>query len=253
MNLLTGDTRQQKAFLVIGPKRSGKRTIARILRSLLGSGNVAGPTLSGLGRNFGLAPLIGKPPAIISDARLSGRANQQIIAERLLAITGDDALTIDRKYQSAWTGRLPTRFMILTNELPRLSDASGALASRFVVLTLRRSFYGTEDHGLTERLLAELPRILNWAMDGRDRHAARGHFVQPASPRQAIEALEDLGSPIGAFLRGQCIVDPGRCVEFGRLFNAWKAWCDDQGRDHPGTVQAFGRDLRAAVPGLDIV
>ena len=177
--LLTNDTRHQKAFLIVGPKRSGKGTIARLLTALLGADNVAGPTLSGIGQNFGLAPLIGKPLAIISDARLSGRADQHLIAERLLAITGEDALTIDRKYQGAWTGRLPTRFLILTNELPRLADASGALASRFVVLTLRQSFYGREDQGLTERLLTELPGILNWAMVGRDRLAARGHFLQP--------------------------------------------------------------------------
>jgi hypothetical protein len=33
---------------------------------------------------------------------------------------------------------LATRFMIMTNELPRIADASGALASRFIVLTLSR-------------------------------------------------------------------------------------------------------------------
>jgi hypothetical protein len=43
--LLTTDTRQQKAFLLVGPKRSGKGTIARVLKALLGSANVAGPTL----------------------------------------------------------------------------------------------------------------------------------------------------------------------------------------------------------------
>ena len=56
------------------------------------------PTLASLGERFGLAPLIGKPLAIISDARLSGRADQQIIVERLLSITGEDGQTIDRKY-----------------------------------------------------------------------------------------------------------------------------------------------------------
>ena len=251
--LLTNDTRHQKAFLIVGPKRSGKGTIARLLTALLGAGNVAGPTLSGIGQNFGLAPLIGKPLAIISDARLSGRADQHLIAERLLAITGEDALTIDRKYQGAWTGRLPTRFLILTNELPRLADASGALASRFVVQTLRQSFFGREDLGLTERLLRELPGILNWALVGRDRLAARGYFLQPASSEQAIEELEDLASPIGAFLRARCIIDVSRCVECGRLFGEWKTWCEQQGREHVGTVQGFGRDLRAAVPGLNVV
>ena len=35
--------------------------------------NVAGPTLSSLAGDFGLAPLLGKPLAVISDARLNGR------------------------------------------------------------------------------------------------------------------------------------------------------------------------------------
>jgi putative DNA primase/helicase len=250
--LLTPDTSHQKAFLIVGPKRSGKGTIARILTAMFGKENVAAPTLSSLTQNFGLAPLIGKPLAIISDARLSGRADGSVVVERLLAVTGEDAITVDRKFREAWTGRLPTRFLILTNELPRLADASGALASRFIVLTLRKSFYGSEDFGLTERLLKELPGILNWAMAGRDRLAARRRFMQPQSSAQAIEELEDLASPIGAFIRARCILAPERCVECSRLFTDWKAWCERQGREHVGTVQGFGRDLRAAVPGLNV-
>jgi putative DNA primase/helicase len=85
--LLTANARHQKMFLIVGPKRSGKGTIARVLKALLGTANVTGPTLSHLGTNFGLAPLIGKPLAIISDARLSSRADQHVIAERLLGIS----------------------------------------------------------------------------------------------------------------------------------------------------------------------
>jgi putative DNA primase/helicase len=248
--LLTADTRQQKVFLLVGPKRSGKGTIARVAKGLLGTANVAGPTLSGLGMNFGLAPLIGKPLAVISDARLSGRSDQHVIAERLLSISGEDNITIDRKHRSAWTGTLPTRFLILTNELPRIADASGALASRFVVLTLTTSFYGREDHGLTDRLLTELPGVLNWSLEGLERLRDRGHFIQPASSADAIGELEDLGSPIGAFIRDRCEIGPGKSIPCQTLFNAWCAWCETQGRKEPGTVQTFGRDIRAAVPGV---
>jgi putative DNA primase/helicase len=136
---LTGDTRQQKAFLIVGPRRSGKGTIARILARLIGTDNTVAPTLAGIGTIFGIAPLIGKRVAIISDARLGGRADQHAIAERILSITGEDAITIDRKYSSAWTGQLQTRFVAISNELPRLADASGALASRFIVLLLTES------------------------------------------------------------------------------------------------------------------
>src|SRR5262249_29106572 len=113
---LTPDTRQQKILGLIGPKRAGKDTIARVLRALVGIENTAGPTLSGLVTNFGLAPLIGKPLAVISDARLSGRTDQAVILERLLAISGEGTLTIDRKHLSPWTGKLPTRIVLISNE-----------------------------------------------------------------------------------------------------------------------------------------
>jgi putative DNA primase/helicase len=247
---LTADTRQQKAFLLVGPKRSGKGTIARVLAKLVGTHNCVAPTLAGLGMNFGLAPLIGKRVAIISDARLSGRADQHAIAERLLSITGEDALTIDRKYAPAWTGQLQTRFLVISNELPRLADVSGALASRFILLLLTRSFYGKEDHDLTGKLLSELPGILNWAIAGWARLAGLGRFQQPASAKEAMEQLEDLSSPIGAFLRERCQIGAAFIVRATDLFDAWTEWCATQGREHAGTAQSFGRDLRAAVPGL---
>lgn len=70
--LLSGRTDLHKIMLLIGPTRSGKGTIARVLAALLGMGNVAGPTLASLGTNFGLSPLLGKPLAVVSDARLAG-------------------------------------------------------------------------------------------------------------------------------------------------------------------------------------
>ena len=250
---LTSDTSQQKAFLIIGPKRSGKGTIARVLTKLVGTHNCVAPTLAGLGTNFGLAPLIGKRLAIISDVRLSGRADQHAIAERLLSITGEDAITIDRKYAPAWTGQLGSRFLILSNELPRLADVSGALAGRFVLLLLTESFYGREDPGLTGKLLTELPAILNWAIAGWSRLRDVGHFKQPASAQQAMEQLEDLASPVGAFLRECCMIGPLHVSRASDVFAAWADWCTAQGREHTGTVQSFGRDLRAAVPGLKMV
>lgn len=248
---LTPDTQQQKAFLLIGPKRSGKGTIARVLARLVGADNSVAPTLAALGMNFGLAPLIGKRLAIISDARLGGRVDQHAIAERLLSITGEDAITIDRKYAPAWTGQLQTRFVIISNVLPQLADASGALASRFIVLILTNSFYGREDQTLTAKLLTELPGILNWAITGWHRLSGFGHFKQPKSALDAIQQFEDLGSPIGAFLRERCEIGAGHSIGVNHLFDAWSLWCNEQGR-HPGTKQTFGANLNAACPGLKL-
>jgi putative DNA primase/helicase len=248
---LSSNTSQQKAFLIVGPPRSGKGTIARVLERVVGVDSKVNPTLAELGRNFGIAPLIGKRVAIISDARLGKGPGHHVITERLLSITGEDAITVDRKYLSAWTGRLQVRFLILSNELPGLVDASGALARRFIVLKLQNSFYGKEDHGLLNRLLTELPGILNWAIDGWRRLNGRGFFEMPKSSADAVEQLEDLVSPVGAFVRDYCVIAAGRTVEAAILFVAWCKWCKIQNRN-PGTAEQFGKDLHAAVPGIKV-
>ena len=247
---LTQDTSQQKIFLMIGPKRSGKGTIARILTELVGHANVAGPTLSSLSQNFGLQVMIGKQLAIISDARLSSRVDQTAIAERLLSISGEDALSIPRKYLSDFTAKLNARFLILTNELPRIGDAAGALASRFIILQLTESFFGKEDHGLTRKLMKELPGILQWSLAGLARLQQRGYFIQPTSAADAVQELADLTSPISAFVRDCCEVFPAYSVAIQDLYEAYKDWCERQGRAFPGTSASFGRDIRAAFPAI---
>jgi putative DNA primase/helicase len=247
--LVSGDTRHQKIFLLNGPKRSGKGTIARVATRLIGDQHVANPTLASLSANFGLQPLVNASVAFIGDARLP-KDGTSIIAERLLSISGEDALTVDRKYRDAWTGKLPTRIVMLTNELPRITDVSGALASRFVLLTLTQSFYGREDTELSEKLYGELPAILNWALAGLDRLRQRGRFEQPASSLDAVRELEDIASPVAAFVRDRCVIGAQHEIDVDTLWHAWKAWCGDQGWDRTGTRQIFGRDLRAALPAL---
>ena len=247
---LTLDTRQQKMLLLVGPKRSGKGTIARVQAELVGKHNVVSPTTSSLAKQFGLQPLIGKSLAIVSDARFGALRDSGSIVERLLCISGEDSLTIPRKYLDDVTLRLPTRFMFLTNELPRLSDASGALAGRFIVLTLTQSFFGREDIRLIDKLLAELPGILNWAIEGWRKLQQQGRFIQPDSATEALRELEDMASPIGAFLRECCVLGSQYEVETTCLYQAWRVWCSRHGRTYPGIETTFGKDLRAALPGL---
>jgi len=215
----------------------------------VGPGNVVGPTTSSLAGSFGLQPLIGKSMAIVSDARFHGE-NVPIVVERLLCISGEDSLAIDRKFLGSVNMKLPTRFVFLTNELPTFRDSSAALAGRFLILRLTKSFYGMEDPGLTARLLSELPGILQWALHGLRRLRTRGRFVMPKSGDEATRELEDLASPVGAFVRECCTVGVGKRVEQNELVSAWRAWCQRQGRDHPGTTAALGKDLKAAVPGI---
>jgi putative DNA primase/helicase len=218
-----------------------------VVRNLVGPENVASPTIASLGTEFGMAPLIDKRVAIIEDARVS--AQSSVIAERLLTISGEGSFEINRKYQAHWHGPLTARFLILTNELPKIADASKALASRFVLLTLTQSFYGQEDHGLKDKLRPELPGIFNWALQGLDRLRKRGRFDMPRSSLDAVRQLEDLGSPISAFLRDWCVIDRKFRIEADEAFRAWGAYCERNGHK-AGSASSFGRDLRTVLPQL---
>ena len=136
--LLTQDTTQQKALICVGPKRCGKGTIARVLRALLGEHNCAGPTLRQLGEQFGQQGLIGRSLAVISDARVSGKADLQGVSETFLRITGEDAISVERKGKADWVGELTTRFVLMTNILP------GIVAVSYTHLT----GYGYRDQGV---------------------------------------------------------------------------------------------------------
>lgn len=247
--LVTADTSMQKIFMLIGPKRSGKGTIGRVINALLGADNISGPTLASLTQNFGLQPLIGKLVAVVSDARAPQHGKQQIV-ERLLMMSGEDLITVDRKNKEAWVGSLTARVVIMTNEGLHLGDASGALVGRFIVLIMRRSFYGQEDRTLTARLLQELPGIFKWALPGRARLYARGHFIQPKASAGTIDDMRELNAPLLEFLDRCCERAPE--AEEGRdlVYEAWRQFCSSNGRN-PGRKEHFFKELYAAAPDVE--
>jgi putative DNA primase/helicase len=248
--VISGRLDLHKIFMTVGPTRGGKGIIVRILIALIGRQNTCGPTLNSLGGEFGLAPLIGKPLGVISDARFVSK-NSNVVVERLLSISGEDTLTVNRKYREQWTGKLPTRLHVVSNELPRLGDASSAIIGRIVLLILTESWLGREDHGLEARLLTELTGILNWALEGLYRLTVenKNAFTPTASAVDAIVTMRDLASPVAAFVREKC--ELGSAYQIGRddLYSAYKAWCEANGHPRP-TKEILGRDLRAAFSSI---
>ena len=249
--LLTPDTSRQKILLVIGPPRAGKGTIGRVLRALVGENNVAAPKLSQFAERFGLQSMIGKSVAMVPDARLSGRADAVAVVETLLAISGEDPVDIDRKNRESISTKLGTRFVIFSNELPRLGDSSGAIMSRLIVLRLTKSFLGEEDERLAAKLMEELPGIFHWACDGWKRLRTAGKFTQPESATELIEEARDIASPVMRFVEERCRVndDGSGYAEVKQIYAAWVEWCKKHGYQI-SSDGVFGRDLRSAFPRL---
>jgi putative DNA primase/helicase len=246
--VLTGDTSLQKMLTLIGPKRSGKGTVSWVMEQLLGgSRQVDHPTMASLATNFGLAGMLGKRLAIIGDARIA--KSDPAIVERLLMISGEDPITIDRKHQSPIVAKLDARIVILSNDLPDLRDTTGALASRLIPLTTEASFFGREDLGLKAKLGSELPGVLRWAMEGADRLWGQGgRFTTGTAVQGAMRDAERAGSPVIAFAQD--------CLEFEAdaytlktaLYDMYVMWTTDAGFGVKGK-NVFFRDLKAAFAG----
>nr|WP_284392919.1 phage/plasmid primase, P4 family [Devosia yakushimensis] len=246
--LLTPDTSMQKFFMILGPTRGGKGVITKTLTSLVGKRSVCSPKLADLGLRFGLEATLGKSLATVADMRIGAKSDRQDIVGNILRIVGEDDVDVERKnIGGAWTGKLDIRIFIASNMMPPLPDVSGALIARLITLTTQRSFVGQEDPALGKTLQDELPGILNWSIEGWRRLHEHGRFTATAESKLVAEKMADLASPLNAFLRECCELDPEAKTPRD---DVWRAY--DQFvlmRDLPVVYSAsnyFHRDLEVA-------
>ena len=213
--------------------------------SLLGQHNTVAPELGELCDTFGLQPWLGKLLASFTDARAPER-NRSAVVSQLLRIVGGDTITVNRKNKEAWNGYLPTRLVMYSNEVLQLTENSNALTGRMIVLKMTKSFFNKEDTDLSHKLDQELSGIFNWAMDGLKRRIARGgHFVQPASGKEYLDLMAELGNPIGTFVDDALEFDPLTYARKEDVFTCFKHWALKKSMA-PGTEQAFKRRFLAA-------
>jgi len=246
-------TELQKAFMVVGPIRSGKGTIGRVLTALVGRENIASPTLSTLGRPFGRQSLINKRLALIGDAKLGRDTDPVAVAEHILGITGEDQVTIERKNKTDWIGTLSLKIVVLCTEIPSMTDESAGIAHRFIILRLTKSFLGQEDLNLSDNLLLELPGIVRWAVRGWAKlfgPNGSGKISQPASAQAHVSEMKDAAASMKLYLDERCTFDPDYHVAKQVLYKDHCSWREAQGLKSL-TQPVFGRKLRAAFPKLD--
>jgi P4 family phage/plasmid primase-like protien len=228
--LLLPDTSLHKVFAIIGPTRSGKSTIAYVIEQLLGEANVGGPSMHDLASEFGRQSLIGKLLAIISETTLGRQDDPAIITSVVKAISGEDKVEINRKGNSFWVGRLPLRFLFLSNKMITFKDDSGAMAGRMMPLIMTQSFLHREDIGLKDKLKAELPGIFLWALDGLKRLIEQGHFTEPQSTKEARNEIARVASPVKIFIEERCILDGTASTTEQAAYLAYQEWSKAAGQ-----------------------
>lgn len=224
---LTPWTTLQKLFAVVGPGRSGKGTIGRVLTLLVGKRNIAAPTFKSLGTDFGRQALICKLLAIIGEAMFGIRDDIAEVTNFLKTVSGEDTVNIPRKYQLDWEGRLKARFWMFCNQIPDFRDAGKALMMRLVPLKMTRSFEANPDIKLGAKLEREIAGILNWSLEGYDRLTKNeGQFTMPEASTETKKQFGRLASPLISFLEDFCIIDATGSTPLAEVFMAYENWCE---------------------------
>lgn len=245
--ILTGQHKYQKVYQLFGPTRSGKGTIGRMLVELLGIGAVASPKIRQIAKgSFGLQSLIGKSVAMVTDARLDRGEQTSALTEIMLTTSGGDIQTIERKYKDDFIGYLHAQWLLMSNEPILLSDLTGTVAKRMVLMETRRGFYGQEDPDLFDRdLRPEASGVLNRCLDGARRLASRGRFLTPTSIRNRQAEIVRETSTVAGFAN-ECLSERGAAkTTKDEIYAAYNRYCVGHRRPRV-TDNVFWRDLRAS-------
>lgn len=233
---LTGDISEQCWFICYGGGSNGKSTLLNtILEILAGYGQQAPPDLLLQGRGdedkraTQMATLVGKRFALAQETG-EGRA----LAEAAIkAMTGGDVVVARFLYQTAFSFKPTHKLWLATNSKPVVRDPSEGTWRRINLIPFDQHIPAAErDAKLPEKLKAELPGILRWAIDGCMTWQREG-LTRPEAVENATKSYRSDSDVLTAFLTESCtIVDkptPAAMTSVSKLYDVYRAWCEQAG------------------------
>lgn len=228
--LLSGRTDQQKIFLMIGPTRSGKGTILRLIQRIFGHAATSFKVAKLGSSQWMLGSLIGKTVAYDPDVRRASINDSESEAvEAMLSVSGEDRVTCERKYEHPVQIKLGTRLMLCTNPPFAIRDVGGALSHRLLICEMTKSFLGHEDLTLDAKLASEIPGIIRLAVLALGALSKRGKFVEPASSSDRRKAVEQAENPMLAFVEDRCELGEEFECRCDALYQEFGLWCSNNG------------------------
>ena len=225
---LIPDTRMHKFLWMVGAGGNGKSLILAVLNSLVGKENISFAQIERLQDKFVRAELQGKLVNISSE--MSAQAT--ISDGYLKQIVAGDIIEAERKFQPPFSFKPYARLIAATNLLPRLLDHSEGFFRRAIVLRLNRQFKESEqDKQREQKLLVELPGILNWSVTGLQNLLQRTHFLIPPSSLSELEGYRVNSDPVRQFADEllQPSTNKTDWAASGELYNAYKEWSQTNG------------------------
>jgi P4 family phage/plasmid primase-like protien len=229
---LLGRYEIQKFIEIVGPGKSGKSTYANLAVALVGKSNTYSTDFENMEKNrFEAAAYMGKKLLLFQDADRWGGS-----VSRLKAITGNDWIRSERKYQGETLDPFQYHGMVMitANEAIQSTDYTSGLARRRLTIPFDRPFTGSaneqkelikfnskgEPQGVFSPLL---PGLVNWLLDMNEEEM-RTYLMETAKQVkffQKYEKMQNLRSnPLLDWMEHKIIYDPGVSSAVGFTKNA---------------------------------
>lgn len=240
---LTADIREQKLFFLYGAGANGKSVLLEVLQYILGrySHNLPAEALMTAKHErhpTTFAALQGKRVAISSEIEESSHWAES----RIKSLTGDSTLTARFMRGDEFTFRISHKHVLAGNFKPRLKGDDFAMQRRMVLVPFTQQFTGTRrDESLPEKLKAEYPGILAWAIEGAAKWADSGLLI-PQSVQESSREYMAEQNDIELWIDECCNVGDGlRCIST-ELFQSFSAWKQRNG-ENAGSIRTFSQRL----------
>jgi len=221
----------QKAILFHGEGQNGKGTLIRVIEALLGSQNTSSVTLQDISEGkFETASLFGKI------ANLAGDIDPTYMRStaKFKAITGEDMIDAQRKYQDGFKFRCWAVPVFSANKFWKSADTTAGYRRRWLLVSFPNQMTNPIP-GLSSKLVSELPGILAGAVRGLVRLMARGEFAVPESARAAKDAFDVAADQVREWLTDDAAVAhaiPGSTQVWARSSEAYmtyRGWAENNG------------------------
>ena len=242
---LTGLTSEQVLFFLYGEKgNNGKSTLVNTLRAMLGDYGVHTPTETLVVKQYDNA--IPADLARLAGARMvtaiEANFNRQLNEARIKGMTGGDPITARLLYSNYSEFTPEFKLWLTANDRPRVRETDDAFWRRVRVIPFEVEIPNHERDGdLPNKLKAEWPGILNWAVRGCRKWQREG-LAEPSTVRQATADWRKAADHLTRFVREALILDPEGAVSALTLFNHYKGWCAKNG-ERPMSTKAIKTGL----------
>lgn len=230
----------QRSFIMCGPARSGKSTMAELLKLLLGGtkqGAVISTPLNCLSTAFGLEGIdIAK--AIITT---ESEKDEKVQTALYKAIVSGDSVSLNEKHQKRKTIEPRCKLISFTNHLPQFSEADPSLERRLLIFPCRANIPRDKvDTELINKLQAELPAIFNWAMKGLQKlKKSNWLFNETAETKSLVKDYTFTTDPMYQFISDVIATDDsGKFIKFCDLQREYISWARNNGHDYK--INRFG-------------